>query len=137
MPGFMISNLNKYVALNNYENSRCFSERMCYESWKIQRNTLNKFMDDKIFHESENYIIVLEGVIYNKIELIEKYNQKTWIDTVIKMINSDNILFFNEFDGPFSGAVYYKDSKKWNIFTGPLGEKAIFYYLFTASFYQE
>ena len=43
------------------------------------------------------------------------------------MIYSNDI-FFNEFRGTFSGAIYYKDKKKWIVFTDHVGSHAIYYY---------
>lgn len=128
MPGFLISNFVKQSDLVNYDSSRCIQDRIQYGVWTIKRNTLDKFTDDKLLLECDRYIIVIEGVIYNKIELIDQYGEKNWEDAILIMIRQNPFSFFEFFEGPFSGAVYFKEFYKWMVFTGPLGEKAIFYY---------
>lgn len=49
MPGFRITNLHSDVPLNNFDNTRCKTDVIEFEDWKINRNTLNKFLDDKVF----------------------------------------------------------------------------------------
>ena len=128
MPGFRITNLNTVKKLKNYDDSRCKKDTIIYNEWNISRNTLNKFMKDKLFLETTQYIIVLEGVIYNSIDLINKYNVLNFSEAIQCLLNSNKHDFFKHLDGSFSGAVFFKDENKWIIYTGPLGEKAIFYY---------
>ena len=68
MPGFRITNIHSDVPLNNFDNTRCKTDVIEFEDWKINRNTLNKFLDDKVFFEFNDHIVVLEGVIYNAYE---------------------------------------------------------------------
>lgn len=127
MPGFCLSNLSKPSKLRNYDDSRCIQNKFCYKDWDIQRNTLNKFMDDKIFFEDENFIIILEGVVYNKSDLIKKCNCPDWKTAILSLIENDS-MFFNSLEGSVSGSVFYKKTNKIVVFTGILGEKAIFFY---------
>lgn len=128
MPGFLISNFARQGELVNYDNTRCIQDQKQYRMWTIKRNTLNKFTEDKLLSECDKYIIVIEGVIYNKLEIIERYEKENWENTLRAMIERNPYSFFEIFDGPFSGAVYFKMDHKWMLFTGPLGEKAVFYY---------
>jgi len=89
---------------------------------------LNKFLDDKIFLDNEDFIILIEGVIYNKIELMDSMKKESWQETLIEMIRSAPFSFFDAFRGSFSGACYAKKLRRWVVFTDQIGEKAIFYY---------
>lgn len=127
MPGFRVCNLNLDTELRNFDNSRCYKQQMSYKNWIVKTNVLNKFNGDKVFIQNENNIIVIDGVVYNKNDLIRKYNAVDW-DSTVSLMADMNECFFSEFDGSFSGALFIKEKNKWLFFTSPLGEKAIFYY---------
>lgn len=128
MPGFRISNVNLKSDLKNYDDTRCLKKSLQHDVWLIQWNTLNKFMNDKLFEETDSYIIVLEGVVYNLKELQQREKSSSWLECIVSLIDSLGELFVTELKGSFSGAIYFKSQKLWFVFTGPLGEKAIFYY---------
>lgn len=100
---------------------------MKYDNWDIQRNTLNKFIDDKILIQDENFIIVTEGVILNKKQLFKKYNCSNLFKLIISM-KKNGMDFYNEFRGSFSGAVFDKKKKEWDVYTNHYGDNGIFYY---------
>ena len=133
MPGFYISNLKSNINLNNHENCECEKGLINNDKYIIKRNTISKFLDDKIFYEDVEHIIITEGVILNKKHLIKKYNKPDFISTVKEMCNN-NETFFNEFRGSFSGAIYYKHLDTWIIYTNHIGDKALFYYNSNADF---
>ena len=63
-------------------------------------------MNDRIFVDNSDYLVV-EGVVLNH-ELITKYNNSTWYNTVISMYESIGDEFFKDFRGSFSGIFYDK-----------------------------
>ncbi|OCL25570.1 asparagine synthase [Orenia metallireducens] len=93
----------------------------------LERRTNSKFLNDKIFKESENFIIITEGVILNRLDLIKKYKQNNFLDTVKEMYLQEGEQFFNEFRGSFSGIFYDKRKDKWVIYTSHIGDKQVFY----------
>lgn len=127
MPGFFISNTNYKIELKNYDQSRCIYNDMYYNNWMIQRNTLDKFMDDKVFFQNEDYIIVLDGVILNKLQLMEEYQKKEWVDTIIYMIDESET-FFEKFRGAFAGVVYDKKKDIWFGFTDHTSNRLLLVY---------
>ncbi|MEG0997405.1 MAG: hypothetical protein RSF13_00025 [Clostridiales bacterium] len=127
MPGFFIVNKSTEFKIANYDNTRCCYNSMKYDNWDIQRNTLNKFIDDKIFLQDENYIIITEGVILNKKQLLEKYNCSNLFELIIVM-QKNKTEFYKDFRGSFSGAIYDKNKHEWNVYTNHYGDNAIFYY---------
>lgn len=129
MPGFCITNFSTEFELKNYDDSRCRKDGIWLDSWSVRRNTLEKFIGDKIFAETAEYFLLTEGVIYNFGDLAKEYQCKDYVETVTALIRKAGISFFERFRGSFSGAVYYKKEKKWIIYTGHLGEKAVFYYV--------
>ena len=103
MPGFLISNLPKKMSLRNYA-TYCYLAELEYDSYWAKWNTLNKYMQDKLFCQNERYILILEGVILNKQELCNKY-KGTWEEAVIKMYEQSGVTCMKELRGSFSGAV--------------------------------
>lgn len=129
MPGIIgIINSNKIINKPEKKNDKLINEKIEFEEIYIERNTLPKFLDDKIFFETEKYIFAIEGAIFNISELMEKYVQNTWEETVIEMLSINNQTFFNEFRGSFIGFVYDKSKNKSIIFVDHIGDKPIYYY---------
>lgn len=127
MPGFLISNLPKKTSLRNYA-TYCYRAELEYDSYWAKWNTLNKYMQDKLFCQNERYILILEGVILNKQELCNKY-KGTWEEVVIKMYEQSGVTFMKEFRGSFSGAVYDKRKELWLLYVDPISTKPLYYYM--------
>ena len=125
MPGFFISNYVGNFELDNSYSKKCVFERMENEKFSIERNTLDKFMDDKLFSEDEDIILVTDGVFLNKKELC---GERTWFDTVKEMALSDETNYFDCFRGNFSGAHYNKKHNKWIVYSDAFGTKPVYYY---------
>ena len=120
MPGFFITNTKEIPNLKNYDDSSCDRRTMIYKDWKISWNVLNKYMDDKIFYQDNDKIIILDGVILNKKDIMKEYNNTSWLDVVLEMSESSEV-WFEKLRGSFSGAVMYKGSSEWVIFTDQCG----------------
>lgn len=127
MPGFLITNIDTEVSLYGEKDAKLHRDSAKCGPWRVERSTVDMFMNDKLFLDSPDRFIVLEGVVLNKGELTEKYGQDTWADTVTDMIKECGREWFSQLIGPVSGAVYDKAEDNWCIFTGKLGEKAVFY----------
>lgn len=126
MPGFFVSNYNIDTFINNVNNTHCVYETIQgIDNYIIKRNTLNKFMNDKAFYETEKYIIIIEGVILNKKELCRGIS---WEKTLESMIDKEEYLYFDRFRGSFSGAHYNKQKKEWVFYTDHTESKPLFYY---------
>ena len=89
-----------------------------------ENHMISKFEEDKIFFQNSNYIVILDGVIFNKRVL---QGSNSWVDTIISLYENKGNLFFNDFRGSFAGALYDKTLSKWIIFTDHLGTKFIYY----------
>lgn len=112
---------------------------ICYKNIVCSNYMIHKFEKDKIFSETDKYIVLLDGVILNKNELIKQFNTQDdefqWRDTLIKMYASQGEQFFKSLYGSFSGAVYDKSMNKWIIFCDPIGSKFTFYAYVGESFF--
>lgn len=92
-----------------------------------QWQTLNKFLLDKAFEETEELLIIAEGYLLNKAKLFQKYSAGSVAELVAIMLESYSEAFFSEFRGCFSGAVYVKAEDKWIVYTNQIGDNPIFY----------
>lgn len=128
MPGFFISNMPVDIELKNIYSHNCRHNSLQYGTYTIKRNTLNKFMDDKVFYEDTEHIIITEGVILNKITLMQQYQKDSFADTIIAMSAANRETFYKEFRGSFSGAIYYKADDEWIVYTNHIGDHAVFYF---------
>lgn len=88
---------------------------------------LPKFPDDTLFYEDQNKIVLLDGVIYNKRELMDSCQKSTWRETVDELCRKDTKTFFNEFRGTFRGAVFMKSTRSLLCFVNHSGEKPVYY----------
>ena len=127
MPGFYINSSPSRVALKNLYPQRCVMETLTENRFTIKRHTLNKFMRDKAFNETDELAVVTEGVILNLHELLEEYGTATVNELVPAMYRKEGEQFFSRFVGPFAGALYNKRQKTWLVWTNHVGDKAVFY----------
>lgn len=127
MPGFRISNVKTESALADKYPERCVSGTLEGGWGKAQVQTLNKFLQDKVFVETDQLIIISEGYVLNKVKLFEKYEVTAMSELVNIMLQECGDAFFSEFRGCFSGAVYRKAEDKWIVYTNQIGDNPVFY----------
>lgn len=95
------------------------------EGYRIQNMMNSKFENDKLFVKTNEYVIILDGIILNKKELDIYQDWKTSIIILYKKLGD---IFFSKLRGSYCGALYDIKKKKWIIFSDQLGSKFIFYY---------
>ena len=127
MPGFIINIGAKALDLPAETRQRLLVERLAGQGWQAERRVVRKFLNDRIFAESEGYLVIVEGVVLNNHELMDRYASSSWEECIIRMYEKEGETFFNAFRGSFSGALYDKGADKWIIYTGHTGEKQVFY----------
>ena len=127
MPGFLLTiGAEKFInKTDNDEN--LVVETIENKNFVVQRRTIRKFLEDKLFVDTDKYLIVIEGVVFNRTDLIKQYaTDGTFVDCVVNMYHKKGDPFFNLFRGSFSGVFYDKDKDKWLIYTGHIGDKQVF-----------
>lgn len=125
MPGFYIGNMGE-ISLPDADSADRVSESLAYRDLYCARDTLNRFLDDKAFYEDECYIVIIEGVLLNKAELIA--DGESVAELAIRLYEQNGCEFFKCFRGSFSGAVYEKKRERWIVFTNHYGDNAVFFY---------
>lgn len=127
MPGFYINSAPSRVPLENLYPQRCVRETLTEREITVKRHTLNKFLRDKAFCETDDLAVVTEGVILNLRELRGEYGADSVDELIPRMYRREGEQFFSRFVGPFSGALYDKKQKIWLVWTNHVGDKAVFY----------
>ena len=102
----------------------------------VEKKTLNgitflrkhngRFQNDVIFEETKEYFVIIDGVILNKNELVEEYNN-TFLDIVIQLYQENKEKLPKSLRGSFSGMIYSKDCKEIFSFTNHTGDSGVFY----------
>lgn len=93
-------------------------------------NPMPKFEDDHLFYQDSEKTVLLDGVIFNKRELMDAWDCGTWRETVDELIREDPRTFQKELRGSFCGAVLYSprpDESELMVFTNHIGEKTVYY----------
>ncbi len=103
-------------------------EKKQYDNALVERYTIPKFLEDKVFREDEEVFVLIEGVILNFRDLKSKYASTDYFSAVKNMYRENGDDFFSEFKGEFSGILYDKINKKWLVFTNPTSSKPVYFY---------
>ena len=127
MPGFLVGSRKIDVELKNRFPERCVQESLDLPRQTAKRNTLNKFMGDKVLAETPEAIMVLEGYLLNKTALFSRYSVSSAAELMDRMYRENGDAFFADFRGEFSGAFYDKALDKWLVFTNHTGTNPVFY----------
>ena len=90
---------------------------------------IDKFENDKLFYQDEDVVIVLDGIILNKSDLIKEGKNEDWSEFVKNLYYDVGEEFFSSFRGSFAGALLDKKLNKWIVFGDQLGTKFIYYTL--------
>lgn len=100
---------------------------IAFDGYSCNNWMIEQFCCDKLFEETHEYILILDGVVTNKAELIKESSLTSWKDTYVCLYEAKGERFFSELKGSFAGALYDKKKHKWIIFTDQLGSKFLFY----------
>lgn len=94
----------------------------------VYSNFNKKFLDDKVFREDNELLVIIDGVILNNKELQSKYNSDNNFDLIKKMYNEHGIKFVDMLRGNYYGIIYDYSNNKVFAFTNHLGNKPIYRY---------
>lgn len=97
-----------------------------WQQLKLQQFTLNKFLDDKLFVQDDEYIYSLEGILLNFDELCEKYSCNR-LSLLPLMYKQKGESFVAELRGNFSIVFCDKISNTCFVYTDQIGSRFLFY----------
>ena len=127
MPGFILQIGKDKLHFCAEHRKRLVIQHLEGERYQLERRVVNKFMNDRIFCETSDYLVVMEGIVLNNHDLMVQYRTESWPICVVSMYEQEGESFFNAFRGTFSGALYDKKADKWIVYTCQTGEKQVFY----------
>ncbi len=97
--------------------------------WKdifcLERNGLDKFPEDIVLIDAEDKIVLFDGYIENKNDLIRKNHCGSWNEVLDRLSSDKNIL--GDFRGGFCGFIWKED--RLFFYNDQLGNRAIYYYI--------
>lgn len=95
--------------------------------YHFHQRTIDKFHNDKLFVDTDKYLIIIDGVVLNNRILMEQYHTTSWLSCVETMYEQLGETFYLPWRGSFCGLLYDKQEDKWIIFTNHIGDKQLFY----------
>ncbi|MCM3386847.1 hypothetical protein M3649_01725 [Ureibacillus chungkukjangi] len=132
MPGFfgIVGDIDGNIdldSINNYNHYDFINRTIFDKKTFIKQNTNNKFINDKVFEDNDDFFILIEGVILNSNELIQEYKVSIFSEAIVRMYLHYGNDFFKKFRGSFSGVFFDKANNKKIIYTNHFGEKQVYY----------
>lgn len=94
---------------------------------QLEQYTSQKFLDEKLWIDTEDLLMVSDGVISNLKALMKAYKA---VDTteLIRLMRNASPTFFEHFHGSFVGLLFDKQSGQVVAFNNHTGTKKLFYY---------
>lgn len=96
------------------------------KSFELKVKFNSKFYKDTCRFEDENYLLLLDGVVLNKSDLLNE-KLESWETTLIALYEQKGVDFYKVLRGSFSGFLYDKTQEIWIIFQDHIGSKTIYY----------
>lgn len=114
-----VSNLFNMFFTSSFDN--IINEEYKYNTFIYGRSTINRFINDRMICETNDLIMVFEGIFFNK-------EHEKSCDTIQNWYSEYGIDFVKKIKGQFSGFIYDKRIEKLFIFNDHLSTKPIYYF---------
>lgn len=128
MPGFIISNIGDQISFNEQFACSYIDKQAMIDGFNIRVHTVDKFQNDKLFAETNDYFIVTEGVLLNKMELLKENKTDSLSELIWLHYKKDIKQFINSFVGNTAGAIYDKKNHTWFVWTNHTADATVFVY---------
>lgn len=130
MTGIFITNYNtdNFLLSRYNEQNKFIYEAKKYNDISIQRLIINKFLNDKVFIENDDYIVLIEGVVLNSLDLAKRNSVSSLKEYIEISLKNNTLDFYDNFRGSFCGYFINKKSNDAVAFTNHTGDRPLFYY---------
>ncbi len=105
------------------------------EKFSVAFSPMPKFCEDKVFVDTEKYLYLTDGVIFNSAELCKLHGVNNLTELIPFMYEQKGETFYNGIRGSFSGLLYDKRNDILLIYNDHIGDRMIFYTQMGESFY--
>lgn len=119
--------LTEYNLKNYDKNNKKITYKFNNKNLNIYCDTLKKFSNDKNFCETKDFLVIFDGVLFNKKELNKKYGTETIYGLITEMYKKNGERFCSEFRGTFYGVFIDKRIDLILVYTDQIGNKKIYY----------
>lgn len=108
-------------------NSIGFDKSISFNKYFFGYKSFEKFKNDKVFSETKEYIIGIDGVILNLQSLKNSYAISDFLKLIINLFEKEGIAFVSKLKGVFSGFIFEKTTQKLFFFNDKTATKQVFY----------
>ncbi len=106
-----------------------FNHRKCQgTNYHIEQFTSQKFENEKLWIDTEDFLCITEGIIFNINDLCKQNNVKDAKNLIHKYQKDKKHTFFNQFEGNFAGIFLDKKTNTWTAFNNKTGMKKVYYF---------
>jgi len=91
------------------------------------RSGPGKFAADTLGETCGPYVLLLDGTVFNRAELMRETGRSTWAETVIALYERDGDGWMKNLRGAFCGLLYDTRCAKLLLYTNQIGDKKIFF----------
>ncbi|HEX2980095.1 MAG TPA: hypothetical protein VHO48_07515, partial [Anaerolineaceae bacterium] len=99
-----------------------------YRDYQVSIRFSNRFAGDKAYLDTDRYLVVLDGYLFNAGDLRQAYRAETTAEALVAAYEKNGINWLNELRGSYNGLLYDKQANLWTIFVDPCGDRPLFYY---------
>ena len=104
-----------------------YFERCCCDGMVFAWAPDGRFMDDRVFAETDDWFLLLDGVILNKAELFNQYEVNDAQNMLQKMLRDNGVeSTLSKLRGPFSGAFLDRKTGQVHLYVNQTGDTAAF-----------
>ncbi len=94
---------------------------------KVQYENFFRSGNDSFKFENDEVLILIEGIILNRIKLLNQHQAKDFPSLIAKLFTQKNSLLLNDLEGEFRGFIYDKKNKKIAAFTNPVATQSVYF----------
>jgi len=125
--GFTVKYVKNFEQNPSAKNRFCFIEKIDGFTFVFENFQFQKFENDKIFKENQDFIIGIDGIVLNLNLLKKAYGISSFFDLIIHLYQQKGSHFFDIFKGEFCGFLFDKTKKELYFFNNKTATKQIFY----------
>lgn len=96
-------------------------------NYLLQYSTSSKFENDKVNYETDDFYLLLDGIVLNKAQLLSTKIQNDWAEYLLEAYRSLGDQFFKELKGSYYGFLFDKKANKWIVFTDHISSKPLYF----------